>query len=317
MSAPPRDAPPRIVLVHPDPRVGERWSEALRALLPGADVRRWPADCADAEYAIGWRPPDDFFAAAPALRAFFSMGAGVDHLIGNPGLPAALPLVRLEDAGMGAQMVEYCCHEVIGAYRRFADYDAQQRRGEWRTLGLPPRREFEVGVLGLGVLGTQVARAIASFGYPVLGHARTRRDVDGVRCFAGDAELPGFLARCRVLVVMAPLTDDTRDLLDARRLAMLPRGAWLVNVARGAIVVDDALVAALDAGHLAGATLDVFREEPLPPEHAFWRHPRIRLTPHVSAVTLVRESAAQVAGKIRRLQRGEPVSGVVDRAAGY
>lgn len=307
----------RIVVVHPEARTGERWAAALRAQLPQARITVWPEPCADADYAVGWAPPAALFAAAPGLRAFFSAGAGVDHLLRNPALPASLALVRLEDAGMGAQMAEYCCHEVIRVYRRFADYEAQQARGEWRPIALPPRREFAVGVFGLGVLGAQVARALAALGYPVLGHARTPRAVEGVECFAGDDRLPAFLARCRVLILMAPLTAATRDLFDARRLAMLPEGAWLVNVARGGLVVDDALVAALDSGRLAGATLDVFRDEPLPPEHAFWRHPRIRITPHVSAVTLVRESAAQVAAKIRGLQRGEPVTGIVDRAAGY
>lgn len=307
----------RIVVVHPQASAADRWAAEIRARLPEAEVATWPAACGDAGFAIGWGPPPGFFEALPRLRAFFSIGAGVDHVLGRPGLRPEIALVRLEDAGMGVQMAEYCAHEVIRLYRRAGDYETQQRHAEWRALKPVPRREFRVGVLGLGVLGLQVARAIASFEFPVLGHARSPRAIDGIRCFAGDDELPAFLAQCRVLILMAPLTAHTRDLLDTRRLAMLPEGAWVINVARGALIDDDALLSALDAGRLAGATLDVFRTEPLPSEHPFWRHPRIRITPHVSAATLLGESADQIAGKIRRLARGEPVGGTVDRTLGY
>lgn len=307
----------RLVVVHPSARAAQRWTDELRARLPRARVSAWPEGAADAQYAVGWGPPAGFFESAPALQAFFSLGAGVDHLHRNPGLPPSLLLVRLEDAGMGRQMAEYCCHEIIRHYRRVAEYEAQQRAGEWKELKARPRDGFGVGVLGLGVLGMQVAQAAAAFGYRVSAYTRTPREVDGIACFSGEAGLGEFLARSDVLVLMAPLTEATRDLLDARRLAMLPRGAWLVNVARGELVVDGDLLAAIDAGQLAGATLDVFRTEPLPPDHPFWRHPRIRMTPHVSAVTLLQESADQIAGKLVRLHHGEQVGGQVDRALGY
>lgn len=308
---------PRIVIVHPSERAANRWAQEMRTRLPDATVSVWPDAPDDVEYAIGWSPPEGFFERLRALKAFFSLGAGVDHLHRNRGLPPSLLLVRLEDAGMGLQMAEYCCHEVIRHYRSFGTYEVQQEAGQWQELRLPARRDFGVGVLGLGVLGARVARAAASFGYPVSGYTRSPRTLDGVTCFSGEGQLAEFLARSRVLVLMAPLTDDTRDLMNAERLAMLPRDAWLVNVARGELVDDDALLAAIDAGHLAGATLDVFRQEPLPPAHPFWRHPRIRMTPHVAAVTLLQESADQIAGKLVRLHAGERVGGLVDRALGY
>jgi glyoxylate/hydroxypyruvate reductase A len=174
-----------------------------------------------------------------------------------------------------------------------------------------------VGILGFGLLGQAVAAAIAPFGFPLLGWSATRKEVPSVRSFAGPTRLAPFLASTRVLVCFLPSTRDTRDFLDRTTLSQLPRGAWLVNVARGRIVVDEDLIALLDEGHLAGAVLDVFRDEPLPAGHPFWHHPRITLTPHTSAVTMVEDSIAQVVAKIRRLERGQAVTGVVDRARGY
>jgi glyoxylate/hydroxypyruvate reductase len=306
-----------VAVVVDDARERERWVRELGPLLPGARVFGWNGGAATARYAVGWNPPVDFFAGCTGLEAFFNGGAGVDRLLGRAEIPEALPLVRLEDAGMARQMAEYCCHEVFRVYRRWDEYEAQQRACVWRELEPVPADEFAVGVLGLGALGSHVARTLAGFGYRVLGHARSPRAIEGVECFAGDVALPAFLANCSVLILMAPLTDETRDLIDARALAALPPGAWLVNVARGGLVDEEALLAALDSGRLAGATLDVFRIEPLPDDHPFWRHPRVRVTPHASAVTLVPESARQIAGKILSLERGEAVSGVVDRARGY
>jgi glyoxylate/hydroxypyruvate reductase A len=171
--------------------------------------------------------------------------------------------------------------------------------------------------MGVGVLGAQVARAVADLGFPVLGWSRGRKEVEGVRCFAGAPELDAFLGGSLALVCMLPLTADTAAILDRRTLFKLPAGGYVINVARGGLIVDDDLLDALDAGHLAGATLDVFHEEPLPAAHPYWRHPKVLVTPHASAATLLDESAAQIAGKIHRLERGEPVTGVVDLARGY
>lgn len=348
--------PMRIVVVHPEAAARERWVAALSERLPQAGVSAWidarPADPdapdgasdgrqraepaspetrsvqpgADAEagdgpsradYAVGWNPPADFFERVRVTRAFFSTGAGVDHLLRHPGLPPALAVHRLEDVGMGSQMAEYCCHEVLRVFRRVDEYERQQRDGVWRELDPQVRERFEVGVVGLGVLGAQVARALRGFGFPVLGYSRTPRRVEGVECFAGADALAPFLARCRVLILLAPLTADTDGFANRERLAALPVGAWLVNVARGRLVVDEDLLDAIDSGRLAGATLDVFRTEPLPDGHPFWRHPKIRMTPHVSAVTIVEESATQVADGIRALERGESALGLVDRSRGY
>ena len=179
------------------------------------------------------------------------------------------------------------------------------------------RSQFPIGVMGLGVLGRRVAQALASFDFPVNGWSRTLKSVPGVRCFGGDAGLAQFLAESRGLVCLLPLTAATRNILNHTTLSQLQRGGYVVNVARGAHVVDEDLIALVDSGHLAGATLDVFRTEPLPPEHAFWQHPRIVVTPHMSARTLHEESIAQIASKIIAMNQGQAVSGVVNREAGY
>lgn len=307
----------RITITHPDADSANGWQRALTALLPQAQVGIWQPGVEPADYAIGWFPGPGFFAQQPRLRALFSAGAGVDHLLKHPDLPAALPIVRLEDAGMAPQMVEYCLHEVLRLQRRFDGYAALQREADWRELPALARSDLTIGVFGLGVLGAQVARSLADFGYPVRGYSRSPKRIDKVECFDDRHGLPAFLAGCRVLVLLAPLTAGTRDLFDAQRLGCLPEGAWLINVARGGLIVDEALLDALDSGRLAGATLDVFREEPLPGDHRFWHHPRVRITPHVSAVTLAEVSARQVAAKIAALERGEPVSGLVERGRGY
>jgi len=199
--------------------------------------------------------------------------------------------------------------------QRLDAYRVQQSTGTWRQLDPRAPGDVQCGVMGLGVIGSAIARALVNEGFAVRGYARGVKSVEGVRCFAGD--LGTFLAGLDFLVSVLPATKLTTGLLDRRALERLADGAHVVNIGRGNLLVDDDLLALIDEGKLAGATLDVFREEPLPPQHPFWRHPRITLTPHVSAVTQVGDSIAQVAAKIRRLERGEAVTGVVDRARGY
>ncbi|MBP7565850.1 MAG: glyoxylate/hydroxypyruvate reductase A [Burkholderiaceae bacterium] len=291
---------------------------AFRQALPDANLfAGQPGDPPrPADYAVVWRPPQAFVDAHPGLRAVFNIGAGVDALVGLR-LPPGMPMVRVEDAGMGVQMAEYVTHAVIRHYRGLDAFAADQAAGRWTDRDPLPREDFPVGVLGLGVLGARVARAVAAFEFPVVGWSRTPHQLAGVRSYAGAEGFDEFLAATRILVCLLPLTPETEGILNRRTLSKLRPGGYLINVARGAHLVEDDLVALLDEGRLAGATLDVFRTEPLPAAHAFWRHPRITVTPHTSARSLVHECVAQIAGKIHALGRGEPVTGVVDRARGY
>lgn len=325
----PTPQPLRIVVTHTDPAQASAWRDALRERLPSAEVsidgedtrQAAPASTTDpgavAQFAVGWSPSEGFFSRYPQLKAFFSAAAGVEHALRHTDLPPTLPVVRLEDAGMGMQMAEYACHEVFRLRARHAEYEQQQRAQIWRELEPLPRSHLQIGVLGLGVLGAKVAQALRSFEYPVAGYSRTAKSIAGVRCLSGPDGWREFLATSKVLILLAPLTAQTRGLIDREALAALPRGAWLINLARGGLVVDEALLAALDSGQLAGASLDVFATEPLPPGHRYWSHPKVRITPHVAALTLVPDSADQVAGKLAQWTRGETPSGIVDRARGY
>ncbi|HMN22178.1 MAG TPA: glyoxylate/hydroxypyruvate reductase A [Ottowia sp.] len=307
----------KILLCQDDVRDATAWLAELRAALPRAQVDLWrPGLPAVYELALVWRPPQQLLDEQTRLRAVLNLGAGVDALLALRLAPG-LQVLRLEDAGMGVQMAEYVCHALIRFFREFDVYAAQQQRGLWQPRALRARGDFPVGIMGLGVLGAQVARAVRAFDFPVLGWSRTPRALDGVRCLAGAGELPEFLAATRVLVTLLPLTPHTRGILDRSRLTQLPRGSYLINLARGALVVEDDLRALLDDGQLAGATLDVMCEEPLPPDHWMWSHPAVQLTPHISGMTLRGDTIVQVARAVEALQGGGPLPGLVDRARGY
>jgi glyoxylate/hydroxypyruvate reductase A len=295
------------------------WLDGLRAALPHASVDLWSPGAGPTDYAVVWAPPQAFFDEQVALKGIFNIGAGVDALM-KLRLPANVPVVRLDDAGMSVQMAEYVCHAVIRHFREFDAYEADMQSGKWSYRKPRLRSDFPVGVMGLGVLGERVSRALAQFDFPVLGWSRSPKSVEGVRCFSGETGFTDFLAATRVLVCLLPLTPDTEGILRRDTLAQLLPGAYVINVARGGHLIDDDLIAMIDSGHVAGATLDVFRTEPLPAAHPFWQHPQITITPHTSARTLREESIAQIAGKILALHNGEPIAslaGVVDLKKGY
>lgn len=294
----------------------EPWLQGLAAALPGADITVWQPGAPQADYAVVWAPPQQLLDEQPGLKALFNIGAGVDALL-KLRLPPSIPVVRLDDAGMAVQMAEYVCHAVIRHFRELDRYDEAMRQGEWAYRKPRRRADFAVGVMGLGVLGTRVAQALAQFEFPLNGWSRSPKAIDGVHCYSGAGGLNDFLSASRVLVNLLPLTHETENILNRDTLSRLQPGGYLINTARGAHVVDQDLIALLDSGHLAGATLDVFRTEPLPPDHPFWQHPHITLTPHTSARTLRDETIAQIAGKIVALQRGEAVAGVVNPQRGY
>ncbi len=305
----------RIALYNPD-GAADFWVHGLRAVWPDAEVALWNPGSPAADFAIAWAPPQAFFDAQPGLRAVFNLGAGVDALM-RLHIPPHTQVVRLEDAGMAVQMAEYVCHAVLRHFRGLDRYEDDARAGRWHKQAPVVRSDLPVGVMGLGVLGTRVAQALRGFEFPVNAWSRQPKSVDGVRGFAGADQLDAFLAASKVLVCLLPLTADTANILNQHTLARLQPGGYVINVARGAHLVDADLLALLHSGHLAGATLDVFRTEPLPPEHPFWGHPQIHITPHISARTLEAESLAQIVGKLQQLLQGLPVAGVVQRARGY
>lgn len=298
----------------------EAWRARFARLMPELDFRVWPeetGDPAEIEFALVWQPEPGLLASLPNLRAIFSLGMGVDHVFADPHLPAGVPIARMVDANLIERMSDYVLHSVLHYHREADRYDRDQRAGLWEPVAAPHASARRIGLAGLGAIGHDCARKLIMLGFDVAGWSRTPKSVEGVTSFHGaDGFLP-FLARTDYLVCLLPLTPETENILDARAFAAMPEGGGVINVARGAHVVDADLVAALDSGRLAFAKLDVFRTEPLPPGHPFWTHPKVRMTPHVAGITDPETAAAQVVRNIGRVRAGEPLLNPVDPARGY
>ncbi len=297
----------------------ERWTQPIQALLPEAEVVTWQPDGepVNADYAVVWRPPAELFARERHLKAIFNLGAGVDGLMSLPELPADLTVVRLEDAGMSVQMAEHVLHQLLEISRDMPVYRAQQSQHQWKLHRPIKRSEWPVGVMGMGQIGSRVASTLASLDYPVNAWARTEHSSAGVTTFAGSDGLAPFLQASRVLVNTLPLTDATRDLINYDVLSQLQPDSVVINVGRGEHLVEQDLLKALDEGRVARASLDVFRQEPLPAEHPFWQHPNIIVTPHMSARSLRESTLEQITAKIRAHAQGQAITGIVDRSRGY
>jgi glyoxylate/hydroxypyruvate reductase A len=307
------------ILFRSGPAATARWQPLLGALMPGRDIRFWPevGDKAAIEYALVWQPPPRLLASLPNLKLIFGLGAGIDHLLRDPELPRHVPIVRLVDPYMTDAMSEYVALSVLRLHRQDLDYLAQQRAGMWEEREQKNAAERPVGILGFGTLGQDAGRKLQALGFPVGGWSRSAKAIDGFETFSGPDGLDALLGRSEILVCLLPLTAETAGILNARTFARLPRGAGIVNAGRGGHVVEEDLIPALDAGQLSGAALDVFREEPLPADHPFWRHPRIIVTPHVAAETHPPTAAPIIGEAIRRFEAGLPVPNVVDLTRGY
>jgi glyoxylate/hydroxypyruvate reductase A len=247
-------------------------------------------------------------------KAVLSLWAGVERIVGNPTL--AMPLCRMVDPSLTEGMVEWVTGHTLRHHLGMDAHIVNPAR-RWDNTPPPIARERPVTVLGLGELGAACAQALAGLNFPVRGWSRTARDIPGITCLSGEAGLAQALATAQVLILLLPRTPATENLIDARRLALLPPGAVILNPGRGALIDDAALLAALDKGQLAHATLDVFRVEPLPADHPFWGHPRITVTPHIAADTRPITASRVIAANIRRAEAGEPLRYAVDRARGY
>lgn len=298
------------------------WVNALEKALPHARVREWKVgDNHPADYALVWQPPVEMLAGR-RLKAVFALGAGVDSILSKLNahpemLDASIPLFRLEDTGMGLQMQEYAVSQVLHWFRRFDDYQALKNQAIWKPLPEYTREEFGVGIMGAGVLGSKVAESLQAWGFPLRCWSRSRKSWPGVESYAGREELRAFLNQTRVLINLLPNTAQTVGIINRELLDQLPDGAYVLNLARGVHVQEADLLAALDSGKLKGAMLDVFSQEPLPQESPLWRHPRVAMTPHIAAVTRPAEAIDYIARTITQLEKGESVTGQVDRARGY
>jgi glyoxylate/hydroxypyruvate reductase A len=295
------------------------WLAGLAVEAPDIEVRVWPdrGDPAEIDYALVWKPTAAMLQDLPALRLVYCLGAGVDSLVGSGVLPPGVPLVRMTDPGLAIGMNEFVLMQVLHYHRRMHEHAAYQRRAEWVPLTPKLPEDRVVGIMGLGNLGGICAGSLSRLGFSLRGWSRSPRTLDGVRTFHGRAQLAEFLDGTEILVCLLPLTAETRGIVDAELLRRLPPGACLINVGRGAHVVDADLLAALDGGHLGGATLDVFHAEPLPADHPYWRHPKVIVVPHCSALTQPKTAVRTLVANIRRHLAGQAVADLVDLARGY
>jgi glyoxylate/hydroxypyruvate reductase len=296
-----------------------RWKPQLARLMPELEVRIWPAvgDPADIHYALVWQPEPGLLASLPNLKLILSLGAGVDHIFCDPHLPLYVPIVRLVDPYMTDAMSEYVVLQVLRLHRQDLDYRAQQEAHIWRELDQKNAAERPVGILGAGALGQDAGRKLKGLGFDVALWGRNEKVLEGLASYTGSDALPDLLGRSEILVCLLPLTTETQGILNNRTFALLPKGAALVNAARGGHLIEADLLAALACGQLSAAALDVFRDEPLPDGHPFWRHPRIVVTPHVAAATHPPTAAPLILDNIRRFEQGLPLLNQVDPARGY
>jgi glyoxylate/hydroxypyruvate reductase A len=297
----------------------EPWLAAFKAADQALDLRVWPdsGPVEEIDYILAWQHPRGELKRYPRLKAIFSLGAGVDKLLRDPDLPPGVPIIRLVDRALTAGMTEYVLLHVLRYHRRMPELEQLQRRAHWVELESPPPWERRVGILGLGVLGSDASQKLAALGFDVAGWSNRPKQIAGVTSLTGEDGLAQLLARSEILVCLLPLTQATSGILNARNLARLPRGAFVINAARGGHVVEADLLAALDSGQIAHATLDVVSEEPLPSMHPFWRHPKVTLTPHVASLTWAPTATEHIIGNIRRHEAGQPMSPLVDLAREY
>jgi len=300
------------------------WEQRFRALAPQHDIRVWPdavGDPAGIRYACVWKPPAGLLAEFRNLKAIFSLGAGADDLLADPKLPD-VPVVRIVDPDLTMRMTEYVVLHVLMCHRRQRLYDAQQRERLWFEHGQPAAREVQVGIMGLGVLGTSAAQMLQRVGFKVAGWSRTPKTLPGVEAFHGAQGLEPFLRQSEILVCLLPATPATRgiinlDLLRKLRKHGVLQGAYLVNAGRGSLQVDADILAALEEGSLAGASLDVFPTEPLPIESPLWGHPKLTITPHNAAQAVPQTLAISVLQQIDRIEGGQAPENTINRTIGY
>jgi glyoxylate/hydroxypyruvate reductase len=302
----------------------QSWERRFRTLAPQRDLRVWPdrvGDLRDVAYACVWKHPAGLLEQCPNLKAIFSIGAGVDHVLGDPNLPD-VPVVRIVDPDLTMRMGEYVVLHVLMHHRFQRLYDAQQRDRDWRDNRQPAASAVTVGIMGLGVLGRHAADLLRRIGFNVVGWSRTTKTVDGVASFCGAAGLDDFLAATDILVSLLPNTPETVGLIDLALLRKLKRdgplgGPFLINAGRGSAQVEADILTALDDGTLAGATLDVFESEPLPPASRLWAHPKVTVTPHNAAASAPSALVRNMLAQIERFEAGEPLANMADRRRGY
>jgi len=309
---------PVIIAIHYT-SYGAQWRDLLAERLTNCEIRLWPdwGDLAEIDYAVAWTPPDGLLRQCENLKAVFSIGAGVDQLLADPDYPRNVPLIRMTDDILAEGMAEYVTLAVLTLHRDLLRYLDFQRTADWQPLPQRYPKDHKVGIMGFGKLGQAAALALKPFGFEISGWSRTPKQLAGVESFAGLEQLPDFLAPLDFLVVLLPLTDDTQGMVNADLLSSLPRGASVINAARGGLIDIETLKPLIDGGALGHLWLDVHHVEPLPADHWTWAHPNVVVTPHIAAATLPRTASNLVADGILQMEAGQMPANVVEFDKGY
>lgn len=307
-----------IVIITQGKDVSE-WVQALKEQRPELDVQLHPnvKNKDEIQFALAWSHPIGSFKEYPNLKVVSSMGAGVDHILRDPELPESVTITKLEDPHLTRDMGIFVVALVLNHITNLSTYKLNEQEHLWKRKRYLTTDDVTVGVMGVGALGVHVAGQLVKLGFDVIGWARSSKNINNVPVFVGKGEMDAFLAKSDILICLLPLTSETEDILNKEIFQKLPENAFIINVARGHHLVDDDLIEMIDSGHLSGASLDVFREEPLPPEHPFWKHPKINITPHTASVTDPASAVSQILENYDRLQRNESLKNVVSPELGY
>lgn len=306
-----------LVIIAPSRNVDE-WLDGFKKLDESLSVQVWP-DIDDAEKvqgAVVWNHPEGVLMEFPNLKFISSMGAGVDHVIKDPNLPKGVPIVRIVDEALTKPMTNYLLMATLYYQRKLDKYIEDKKEKVW-DQATNPEREIKVGVMGLGVLGTDIARKLAQLEFEVYGYSNSKKQIEGVKSYAGAAELPEFLSKINVLICLLPLTRDTRNILNKSLFKKLNKGTFIINAARGQHLVEQDLIEAIDEGTLSGAFLDVYEQEPLPADHPFWKHPKIMMTPHIASITNPPAAIPQIYNNLKAAIEGRPLENKVDMDREY
>ncbi|PKD43081.1 2-hydroxyacid dehydrogenase [Rhodohalobacter barkolensis] len=294
------------------------YKEALLELDPNIEIDIWPgvSNPDRVQFAVAWRHPANLFEKFPNLKVISSLGAGVDHLLSDDTIPESIQFTRIVAPSLSGQMSDYILTAVLNIIRRTDNYLDQQRKTVWKPLDSLKKAEISVGVMGLGQIGSEVAKILVRNGFNVSGWSRTKKTIEGVTCYTKD-ELGAFLGKINIAICLLPLTPETGGILNLDLFKGLKQPAYLINAARGEHLVEEDLIYALDTDLIHHATLDVFSEEPLPESHPFWGRKKITITPHIASVTDPQESAELILENYKRMLSGMDLLHKVDREAGY
>ncbi|MDR5589498.1 glyoxylate/hydroxypyruvate reductase A [Christiangramia sp. SM2212] len=297
----------------------ENWVNALKNQHPGMNVYVYPEDhdTEEVEFALSWNHPRGLYKNYPNLKVIASMGAGVDHILSDSALPEGVEITKVVDDTLTEDMGDFVLSQVMNHIRGLHHYVKSQNKKEWEKFQYKRPQDTTVGIMGLGVLGNAVADKLHKNFFKVNGWSRTEKNCENVKSYFGKDQLEEFLQNSEILVCLLPLTEDTENILNADLFDMLPEGAYVINVGRGEHLVEHDLMEMIDNGHLSGASLDVFREEPLPDEHPFWEHTKINITPHIASLTMPESVVPQIAENYDRMKEEEPLKNKVELDKGY